>query len=92
MNIGEFIVKTPGICGGRARIAGHRIPVFRVAKAFRAGHSPEEMLELWPSLSLAEIHAAIAYALANAAEVDADLAAEDRAWEQADGAASPVAA
>jgi uncharacterized protein (DUF433 family) len=92
MNIGELIVKTPGTCGGRARIAGHRIPVFRVARAFRAGQSPEEMLVLWPSLNLAEIHAAIAYALANAAEVEADLAAEERAWAQAEGAGSAAAA
>ena len=84
MNIGTLIVKSPGVCGGRACVSGHRIPVFRVAMAFRAGNSPEEMLTLWPSLNLAEIHAAIAYALANALEIDADIAAEDRAWTDAE--------
>jgi uncharacterized protein (DUF433 family) len=84
MNIGELIVRDAGICGGRARIAGHRIAVFRVALAFRAGSSPEEMLLAWPSLSLAEIHAAIAYSLANATEIDADIAGEDRAWAEAE--------
>ena len=84
MNIGELIVRTLGTCGGRARIAGHRIPVFRVATAFRAGTSPEEMLLAWPSLNLAEIHAAIAYSLANAAEIDADIAEESRAWAEAE--------
>ena len=92
MDIGAFIVKTPGTCGGRARIARHRISVVHVAKAFRAGRSPEEMLELWPSLSMAEIHAAIAYALANATEVDADLAAEHGAWAQSDRSGASAAA
>src|SRR5947207_3172233 len=27
MEIGQLIVKTPGTCGGRARLAGKRIPV-----------------------------------------------------------------
>ena len=27
MEIGQLIVKTPGTCGGRARIAGNRVPV-----------------------------------------------------------------
>ena len=84
MNIGDIVVKSPDTCGGRARLAGHRIPVFRVAMAFRAGNSPEEMLAMWPSLNLAEVHAAIAYSLANAAEIGADIAAEERAWLRAE--------
>ena len=92
MNIGELIVKTAGTCGGRARIAGHRLSVSHVARAYRSGQSPEEMLAVWPSLNLAEIHAAIAYVLANPSEVDADLAAEERAWAQAEGADSSAAA
>jgi uncharacterized protein (DUF433 family) len=87
MNIGELIVKTAGTCGGRARIARHRVTVARVAMAFRAGTSPEEMIAMWPSLNLAEIHAAIAYSLANSAEIDADIAAEECAWVQAESPA-----
>lgn len=88
MNLSELIVKNPGTCGGRARIAGHRVEVSHVAKAFRAGQSPEEMLQMWPSLTLAQIHAAIAYALTNAAEIDANLAAEEEAWRQIDSSAA----
>ena len=90
MNIGELIVKSAETCGGRARVAGHRVAVFRVAMAFRAGNSPEEMLAMWPSLSLAEIHAAIAYSLANAAEIEADIAAEERAWERTEARTQAV--
>lgn len=42
------------------------------------------MLLAWPSLNIAEIHAAIAYSLANAAEVEADIAEESRAWAEAE--------
>jgi uncharacterized protein (DUF433 family) len=81
--IAESIVKTPGTCGGRARIAGHRVPVFRIAEEFRLGMAPEAMIEMWPALNLAQIHAAIAYALANLAEMDAELEAEEAAWVEA---------
>jgi len=77
MEIGQLIVKTPGTCGGRARIAERRIPVSSIYRWFLRGHAPEDVLEKYEGLSLAEIYAAIAYALANREEIAAELADED---------------
>ena len=76
MNIGGMIENTPGVCGGRPRIAGTRVAVHRVAGFYRLGYSPEEMLGLLPSLTLSQLHAALAYALANPAEMDEALREE----------------
>lgn len=70
---------TPGVCGGRARIAGTRVPVHRIARYHRLGYSPEEMLALLDSLSLPQIYAALAYALSNPEETDQALRDEDEA-------------
>jgi uncharacterized protein (DUF433 family) len=55
------IVSTPGTCGGKPRIAGHRITVKYVVLAHqRGGMSPDEIVSAHPGLSLADIHAALA--------------------------------
>src|SRR5229473_1035061 len=63
VEIGQFIVKTPGTCGGRARLAGKRIPVSSVYRWFLSGFEPEDILEKYEGATLAEIYAAITYAL-----------------------------
>lgn len=78
MEIGHFIVKTPGTCGGRARVAGRRIPVSSVYRWFLSGFGPEDILEKYEGATLAEIYAAITYALANREEIGAEIEQEDR--------------
>ena len=58
----EHIVSTPGTCGGRPRIAGHRIRVQDVVVWHEVwGLSPEEIVTQYPQLTLAQVHAALAY-------------------------------
>lgn len=78
MEIGQLIVKDPGTCGGRARIAGRRIPVSSIYRWFLRGLAPEDILEKYEDVPLAEIYAAVAYALANRDEIAAEIAEEDR--------------
>ena len=78
MEIGQFIVKTPDTCGGRARLAGRRIPVSSVYRWFLSGFQPEDILEKYEGATLAEIYAAISYALANREEIAAQIEDEDR--------------
>jgi uncharacterized protein (DUF433 family) len=78
MEIGQFIVKTPGTCGGRARVAGRRVPVSSVYRWFLSGFGPEDILEKYEGATLAEIYAAITYALANRDEIGAEIELEDR--------------
>lgn len=73
MRIESFIESTPGVCGGRPRITGTRVPVHRVAGYYRLGYSPEEIREFLTSLSLPQIYAALAHALANVEETEQSL-------------------
>jgi uncharacterized protein (DUF433 family) len=86
MEIGQFIVKTPGTCGGRARLNGRRIPVSSVYRWFRKGCTPEDILEKYEGVGLAEIYAAITYALANLEEITTEIEHEDRVSSEATNA------
>lgn len=77
MEIGQFIVKTPGTCGGRARLAGRRVPVSSVYRWFLNGFGPEDILEKYDGVTLAEIYAAVTCALANREEIAAEIERED---------------
>jgi uncharacterized protein (DUF433 family) len=65
---------------GTARVAGTRSRVIDLAMEQRAfGYSPEEMQRQHPHLSLAQIHAALAYYWDHQGELDAEI--ERRAEE-----------
>jgi uncharacterized protein (DUF433 family) len=82
-NIKEHIEATPGICGGRPRIAGHRIRVMDIVVLHEElGLTPDEIVSTYPSLSLADIHAALAYYFDHRDEVHGDLASDRRLAEE----------
>lgn len=58
----EHIEITPGVCGGKARIAGHRITVQNIVIWHeRMGMSPDEIVSQHPGITLADVYAALAY-------------------------------
>jgi uncharacterized protein (DUF433 family) len=60
--ISDHIQITPGVCGGKPRIAGHRIRVQDIVIAYEhQGMTPDKIVDDYPSISLADIHAALAY-------------------------------
>lgn len=67
------IVHTPGTCGGRARIAGHRIAVWLIELHRRYGHSVEDTLDTYPTLNEEQVLAALHYADHHPAEIDQDI-------------------
>jgi uncharacterized protein (DUF433 family) len=78
----QHIEVTPGICGGRPRIAGHRITVQDIALLHeRLGVSADEIADEY-GLSLADIYAALAYYHEHRAEIDAAIHADDRFVEE----------
>ncbi len=79
--IGSLISRRPEIRGGRPCIAGTGVSVRRIAILRNMGEIPEEIARKFGHLSLAQVHAALAYYHANQDEVDADIEAEDRAGE-----------
>src|SRR5437588_11589776 len=56
--------------GKTLRVTGTRIPLERVVYAFDQGRSPEEIVCSFPTLSLADVYAVIAYYLRNREPVD----------------------
>jgi uncharacterized protein (DUF433 family) len=73
----SHITKDPEVCGGRACIDGTRIRVLDIACLQREGYTPEKMLEVYPSLNLAQLHAALSYYYENLQEIESALQ-EDR--------------
>lgn len=60
--ISEHIQITPGLCGNKPHIAGHRITVQNVVIWHeRLGMSPDEIVFQHPSITLADVYAALAY-------------------------------
>jgi uncharacterized protein (DUF433 family) len=58
--IAKHIESTPGICGGRPRIAGHRIREQDIVIWHeRLGYSPDEIVSRYPQLTLADVYAAL---------------------------------
>jgi uncharacterized protein (DUF433 family) len=73
------IVSTPGVCGGRPRIDGHRITVEDVAVWHeRMGISPDEIVSSHPSITLSDVHAALAYYYEHRRQIDAEIASGEQ--------------
>jgi uncharacterized protein (DUF433 family) len=85
----EHIVCTPDTCGGKPRIAGTRIQVKHlVVMHYRQGMSPDQIVSELPHLTLADVHAALAYYHDHREAINAEIAA-DRTWYEEMRARSP---
>jgi uncharacterized protein (DUF433 family) len=81
--ISEYIGVRPGYCGGKPHILGHRIKVKHVAIWYeQQGMTPEEIVATYPTITLAQVHAALAYFYDHRAEIEAEMAEEDRMFEE----------
>jgi uncharacterized protein (DUF433 family) len=77
VDIGTLIVRTPNVRGGRPRIAGTGVTVQRIVGWYKLGLSPDEIAEEIGHLSLAQIHAALAYYHANREEIESAIAVDE---------------
>jgi uncharacterized protein (DUF433 family) len=83
--IGTLIDRDPKIRGGRPKIAGTGLTVSRIAGWYKMGMTPEEIAMEYPHLTLAHVHAALAYYHVNRDEIETDLAQDEAAaleWQQ----------
>jgi uncharacterized protein (DUF433 family) len=79
----EHIEKTPGVCGGRARITGHRVRVMDVAVLHeKRGLSPEEIVHQYPGITLADVYAALAYYFDHRAEIEDEFRKDEEAVQE----------
>jgi uncharacterized protein (DUF433 family) len=82
VGIGAFIVRTPEVRGGRPRIAGTGVTVRRIVGWYKLGLTAEEIVAEIPHLTLAQVHAALAYYHANREEIEQDIAEEEARAEE----------
>ena len=70
---------TPGVCGGKPRIAGHRIRVMDIVIWHeKLGFSPDEIISAHSTLTLADVYAALAYYFDHREQIQSDIAADRR--------------
>ena len=84
VEIGTLIDRDSQVRGGRPKIAGTGLTVRRIAGWYKMGMSPEDIALEYQHLTLAQVHAALAYYHANREEIEADIAQEETAtthWE-----------
>ena len=76
----QHITKTPGVCGERACIAGHRIRVMDIVGWHeRRGYTVAQVVAMFPGITRADIHAALAYYYDHVEEIEDDFR-KDREW------------
>lgn len=73
------IEKTPGVCGGEARIRSTRIPVWLLVAFRQDGATDHFLLESYPSLTPSDLSAAWWYYVENREEIDRVIKQQDEA-------------
>lgn len=64
------------------RVAGTRISLDSIVYAWRQGESPEGIIDSFSSLTLEQVHGALAFYLANQAMIDEYLLQAEKDYEQ----------
>ena len=89
----EYIGVRPGYCGGEPHILGHRIKVRHVAVWHeQMGMTPTEIAATYPTITLAQVHAALAYYYDHKPEIDTDIEAGKRFVEELKALSPPLLA
>lgn len=69
-----YIEKRRGYRGGRAIIAGTNFPVSSVANyILKQGVLPEQLVQMFPHLTLAQVHDTLSYYYDHQAEIEAEI-------------------
>lgn len=66
----RYIVRTPGVCGGHARVEGSRITVHDVVGLWQNGETVDSVTRQLPGLTRAQVYECLAYYEDHLAEVD----------------------
>jgi uncharacterized protein (DUF433 family) len=84
------IVSTPGTCGGKPRIDGHRIKVEHIAVCHKQmGMTLDEIVTTLPAITLAHVRAALAYYHEHQEEIDAEIVEGKRFVEELRATSAP---
>ena len=67
----------PGVLGERAFVAGHRVRVQDIVLWNEEGLTADEIVSRVPSITLADVHAALAYYYDHREEIDRQIQQDD---------------
>ena len=70
------LLGTPGVCGGKACIAGHRVRVLDIVAWYEHQGMPPTRSCRPPTVTLADVHAALAYYFDHIEEIQHEMRAE----------------
>lgn len=84
------ISRTPGVCGGKACVAGHRIRVSDIAIWHEhQGLSADAIVSEYPGLTLVDVYSALAYYFEHLEEIRAEMRAESETADNYRSASNP---
>jgi uncharacterized protein (DUF433 family) len=92
VEIGTLVDRDPNIRGGRPKIAGTGLTISRIVSWYKLGMTPEEISHEYAHLTLAQVHAALAYYHLNRDDIETDIAQEESAafhWQEQLGIKTP---
>jgi len=72
-----LIAKRAGMVGGRAAVAGRRLPVWQIVGLERQGYAPAQLMAEF-GLSPDELHQALGYARRHREEIEQDILDQER--------------
>ena len=70
VEIYRYIVKTPGVCGGKARVEDTRIAVHDVVGLLQNGETVESVTRQLPGVTRAQVYECLSYYEDHLAEID----------------------
>jgi uncharacterized protein (DUF433 family) len=79
-----YVAKDDEIQGGKPTVKGSRIPITTLVTYYKRGNDVDEILNLYPQLTPAQVHDAISYYYDNQEQLDDEidkLQDEDR-WKE----------
>ena len=86
----KHIESREGVCGGKPCVAGTRIRVWDIYVHHEVrGMTPDEIVAQYPELSLADVHAAMAYYWDNREAIDKQMKDADEFVDQLKAATGP---
>src|SRR5438093_9302842 len=89
-SLADCIVKTPGVCSGQPRIADTRIKVKHVFTwVEQMGMTPAQVVAEYPHLTMAQVHAALAYYWSHVDEIRQDIENEEKLVAELKAKAGP---
>jgi uncharacterized protein (DUF433 family) len=89
-SLADYIVQTPDVCRGQPRIAGTRIKVKHVYTwVEQMGMTPAQVIAEYPHLTMAQVHAALAYYWSHQDEIHRDIEDEEKLVAELKAKAGP---